>query len=814
MNFQKNKNKYLLLGIYTFVLFFISASAVFADSQPVKLKADPNTVVPGGTTTITWSAPGADYCVSSWSGSNWSTSGTFKTPKLTSNTRFTVTCYNPNLKFCIGKTNASKELCQIKTADKCISPLTPDCYLKTYIGAAELTVNVAIPDGTITDVSTQEVKNKTSNSAVLLGSMNPNGWGENDASANAYFRYSTVSPENITPIFCNDVFGSNMKSTKEITVYGHTIQQANIEVTNLSPDTTYYYCMVGSTPKQIAYGGVRSFTTFMPEGKVSIKTENARVLDETSVYLNGTYNTTNLAETWFEYRQTGAILEGGGGNGISFFKKLENKIFDFFGVKDVFAVSPITFEWSKKINIIKHKGGSNGKLYYLLENLSPGTGYEARAAIKVLENPKIPSSGQTIYGETKSFTTVGTSGSNAGDPNNGGGGYEDPCTDPLDVNCNGTGDPGNGGGGDPGNGGGTLNDTPDLTASATSPSQIIVNKSTKIYSNIKNIGGGSTLKDFYNFFQISTIGPSNYEDIPDETNPPMSFLKNIFKVNKASAISSPLINLSSNLMTALSGHGFKTISQDYTFNSVGTYYIRVCADKKSPTDAGLIKESYESNNCGPWTKTIVSLDGNGTGNDPGGGWTGGGTGTGGGGTGGGGTSGGTGTWIWTSGGNGAGNGSWTWTGNSNYTGGAGTGTGSGSGNNTNTGNGGTLDLTIGQKIDPPNDAIVRYHEGIETVFARQIISNQELAKSYGYSEENNLDTFAWSLADTLARTFGYVDSKGKEIRVSQPDIAAYQLYMNNGILTVYEYYDSTIVNIQKMSGFLRIKYYYEYYFKK
>ncbi|MEK7572749.1 MAG: hypothetical protein AAB493_02765 [Patescibacteria group bacterium] len=123
-------------------------------------------------------------------------------------------------------------------------------------------------------------------------------------------------------------------------------------------------------------------------------------------------------------------------------------------------------------------------------------------------------------------------------------------------------------------------------------------------------------------------------------------------------------------------------------------------------------------------------------------------------------------------------------------------------------------LVLGQTATPPADAIVRYHEGIETVFTRQIMANTELARTYGYQDGVDLQTFAWNLSDLLARTFGYVNSRGKEIRVSKPDIAAYQLYVVNGILTVYEYYDSKIVNIQKITDVLRNKYYYEYYFQK
>jgi hypothetical protein len=110
--------------------------------------------------------------------------------------------------------------------------------------------------------------------------------------------------------------------------------------------------------------------------------------------------------------------------------------------------------------------------------------------------------------------------------------------------------------------------------------------------------------------------------------------------------------------------------------------------------------------------------------------------------------------------------------------------------------------------------VVRQGEGIETVLARQIIRNTQLATMYGYKAGTNLQSFAWSLADTLARDFGYVNSKGKEVRVSKPDVAAYELQLDGTKLTIYEYYDSKIVNIKSMSSILRNKYYYEYYFSK
>ncbi|MEI7809975.1 MAG: hypothetical protein WCI41_00235, partial [bacterium] len=123
-------------------------------------------------------------------------------------------------------------------------------------------------------------------------------------------------------------------------------------------------------------------------------------------------------------------------------------------------------------------------------------------------------------------------------------------------------------------------------------------------------------------------------------------------------------------------------------------------------------------------------------------------------------------------------------------------------------------LKLGQIATPPSDAVVHYHEGIETVLQRQIVKNTALAKAYGYTDGDNLSSFAWGLSDTFARMFGYVSTSGKEIRVSVVDRAAYELRLENGKVTVYEYLDSKIVNIQKETQAMRDKYGYEYYFNK
>ena len=74
--------------------------------------------------------------------------------------------------------------------------------------------------------------------------------------------------------------------------------------------------------------------------------------------------------------------------------------------------------------------------------------------------------------------------------------------------------------------------------------------------------------------------------------------------------------------------------------------------------------------------------------------------------------------------------------------------------------------------------------------------------------------FSWDLADQLARMFGYVNNDGREIRVSLPNIAAYELELVGNKLTVYEYFDNKIVDIRNITNVFKNASDYEYYFKK
>jgi hypothetical protein len=132
-----------------------------------------------------------------------------------------------------------------------------------------------------------------------------------------------------------------------------------------------------------------------------------------------------------------------------------------------------------------------------------------------------------------------------------------------------------------------------------------------------------------------------------------------------------------------------------------------------------------------------------------------------------------------------------------------------------TGTNGPRNPQIGDTAEPDVDDIVRYHEGIEHVFTRRIKISAILQRKFGFIETGlSLQQFAWDLAHTLAKAFGYVDSSGREIRVSMPDVSAYQIRVSGNKITVYEYYRNKIIDIRKLNSSFKDKNPYEYYFRR
>lgn len=91
-----------------------------------------------------------------------------------------------------------------------------------------------------------------------------------------------------------------------------------------------------------------------------------------------------------------------------------------------------------------------------------------------------------------------------------------------------------------------------------------------------------------------------------------------------------------------------------------------------------------------------------------------------------------------------------------------------------------------ETIDINPDAVVQKNEGIEHALIRQIMGNEELAKSLGYEgptgDKSALQEFAGKEAHRVALNNGYVDgSTGEEIRVKIPGQVAYQLKADGSV---------------------------------
>lgn len=126
----------------------------------------------------------------------------------------------------------------------------------------------------------------------------------------------------------------------------------------------------------------------------------------------------------------------------------------------------------------------------------------------------------------------------------------------------------------------TVNATaqPDLTAGGITPTTATAGTPVSLTSQVTNQGNSTTGAGFYTLFQKATDASG-------------TGATDLGTYNRATALAA--------------GSSFNA-TYSYTFASAGTYYFRACADKSSAGNAGVIAESNENNNCGPWTAVTVS----------------------------------------------------------------------------------------------------------------------------------------------------------------------------------------------------------------
>jgi lysophospholipase L1-like esterase len=133
-------------------------------------------------------------------------------------------------------------------------------------------------------VQTDNATSVTQNEAVLNGTVNPNG-----TAAEAWFEYG-INPNLAS--FDNTI-------TQDIVAETET-RQVSQPLAGLTPGTTYYFQLVGSSESGLVEGEISSFTTHNPPPAVS--TEDATSITLNGATLNGSVNPNGAATiAWFEY---------------------------------------------------------------------------------------------------------------------------------------------------------------------------------------------------------------------------------------------------------------------------------------------------------------------------------------------------------------------------------------------------------------------------------------------------------------------------------------------------------------------------------
>jgi len=533
-----------------------------------------------------------------------------------------------------------------------------------------------------TTIDTLGAINITDSSATLQGI----GKADVKEDTTAYFRYATLD---IPPVFCNDIYGSEMVSTPDINLGTDTtstppkIFSQNIgcsaydpsDASCLTPDTQYYYCALASSRSGISYAQhVYFFKTKPCATCTSITTKPATNIKKIEATLNGSYNTTDAIKTWFEYAKTFAAVSNGSGT--------------VFGIEN-------------------HSANSFGYISKNISGLQPNTTYRYRAVAE-------KSNGQLVY-DNSTIQTFKTKPSSDTTPCPSGGPPYNPNIVSLISN----------------------NVTERLANPISAPISPIFGPIIGIPVGPIHFGGSplpinsSTSSTNPCLPKMSTSMASNITensaDLNGTWNGSSLPTSTWFEWGPSQTLGTSTLHVPQG-----SGSGWITESISGLINGV-TYYFRAAGQNSQGTTRG----------------SILSFVAGG-GNIPVGPY----------------------------------------------------------GPNTPTGPSGPGQVVPGTNI--PVDAVVRFHEGVEDVFIRQIIGIPEIAKAYGYQSDMDLTQFANDLAHKLAILFGYYEN-GKEIRVLPPDIAAYELKLgSDGLLVVNEYYAGKLISSRVINETLKSPAGYEY----
>jgi len=124
----------------------------------------------------------------------------------------------------------------------------------------------------------------------------------------------------------------------------------------------------------------------------------------------------------------------------------------------------------------------------------------------------------------------------------------------------------------------TVNPAPNLQAGAVTPQVADPFSTTNFTATISNVGAGSTGGSFTDLIQKATDSSGTGK-------------------TDWFTVSNGALGPSASNVATFSGS-----------TPSGIWYLRVCADKSSDTDTGVIPETSEGDNCGPWSKVVASPD--------------------------------------------------------------------------------------------------------------------------------------------------------------------------------------------------------------
>lgn len=170
--------------------------------------------------------------------------------------------------------------CSSATSSTCIVKLTASTIVQVNFSNTKPTV------------TTQTASRILSFGAVLNGSVITN-----TSLMTGWFRYSLTNPG-----VCNDTFGIRAPASGGISLLGGaTAVNYSQNITNLTPNTTYYYCAIAGKDI-LGFGSVMNFTTQPASTIPQVTTEPVSFLQDTRALLNGTVNPNGFdSYGWFRY---------------------------------------------------------------------------------------------------------------------------------------------------------------------------------------------------------------------------------------------------------------------------------------------------------------------------------------------------------------------------------------------------------------------------------------------------------------------------------------------------------------------------------